>query len=211
LIKSGGIWVSIDGPEGSGKSVTAGNLLILFPDALVVPEFSETEMGHALARAVIVDPRIYLKAPVSEALFFLADYIYQCETTVLPALASNRMVISDRGFLSKWSYQAAVLAGSMPNRKAHELLDIVLTSVHTPDLSIVLDCPPTLLRNRLVKRDGGCSEGRYQFILRVQQEFEIGIRRHSRGVVRISQDETMTASELGMISADIIRNTELQK
>jgi len=200
-----GIWVSIDGPDGSGKSVTASSLSTSFPNALLVHEFSETDLGRSLTKAVVKDPRIFPWAPISEALSFLADYIYQCETTIITALKSNRLVVSDRGFLSKWAYQAAVLADSMDVMKAHALLDAVLTSVRAPDLTLLLDGDPELLRDRIVIRDGRCSDNRYQFILRCQKAFETAVGLYPLEVRRIVQSRGMSLSALSSRAEDIVQ------
>jgi dTMP kinase len=77
-------------------------------------------------------------APRSEALLYAADRAHHVETKIKPALASGKVVLSDRYFDSSVAYQ-----GAARELDVQEVKDISLWAIDRllPDLTVLLDLP----------------------------------------------------------------------
>jgi dTMP kinase len=165
-----GLYVALDGADGSGKSSQARRLADHLEaegeDVLLVREPGATPAGEAL-RAMLLDPSIDL-SPLGEALLFFAARAELVRRVVAPALASGRTVVSDRCFASTLVYQQlAVEACPAPGPERAPgmalLLDLV-RSVHEPampDVVYVLDVTAGTARRRRSRRPG-VNEDRFE-------------------------------------------------
>lgn len=103
-----GIFLSFEGIEGSGKSTQA----ILLADALrahghavvITREPGGTQRGQVL-RGLLLDPTEPALAPGAELLLMLADRAQHVQEVIAPALAANKVVITDRFVDSTTAYQ----------------------------------------------------------------------------------------------------------
>jgi len=163
-----GHWICIDGVEGAGKT-TLTNALVREIRADAISEFSDTLFGEALREAVKTAPHFISKSPLGQSLVFLGDFVETFEARVRPALDAGSIVITDRGWLTKYSYQVAVLETVMPHQEADALVRQILDHVPTPDLTICLTAPAPIIRARIVERDGSCDDERLSFILRARE------------------------------------------
>ncbi|MDH7509420.1 MAG: dTMP kinase [Methanolinea sp.] len=106
------VLITLEGIDGSGKST----LLSALEDSLsdLSPVFTRepgaTWVGEQVRRAIAERAD-----PVTEALLFAADHASHLEAIVRPALASGRLVISDRYTDSRYAYQSATLEGIIPD------------------------------------------------------------------------------------------------
>ena len=165
------MWVCVDGTEGAGKTtVTTGLLAAL--SAVGINEFSDTRFGEALRNAVQASPHFISSSPIGQSLVFLGDFMELYESKVEPALQRGETVITDRGWLSKYAYQSAVLQTVMTPERAAGLLDVIMAYIPRPDLTVLLTAPAPAIRARLIKRDGDCSDDRLAFIRRAAAEAE---------------------------------------
>jgi dTMP kinase len=99
-----GLFVTFEGIDRSGKTTQARLLAeALGDDALGVREPGGTEAGERV-RAILKDPAVPL-SPEAEALLFAAARAELVADVILPALASGRVVISDRFLDSSLAYQ----------------------------------------------------------------------------------------------------------
>jgi dTMP kinase len=98
------MFVTFEGLDGCGKTTQARLLAeALGDDALGVREPGGTEAGERV-RAILKDPAVPL-SPEAEALLFAAARAELVADVILPALASGRVVISDRFLDSSLAYQ----------------------------------------------------------------------------------------------------------
>lgn len=103
-----GIFLSFEGIEGGGKSTQA----ILLADALrahghgvvITREPGGTQRGQVL-RGLLLDPTEPALAPGAELLLMLADRAQHVQEVIAPALAANKVVITDRFVDSTTAYQ----------------------------------------------------------------------------------------------------------
>ncbi len=164
------MWVCVDGTEGVGKTTVTLGLLDAVPSSTGINEFSDALFGDALRTAVRSNPHFISASPLGQSLVFLGDFMELYDSRIRPALDRGQIVITDRGWLSKYTYQSAVLQRAMNREQATALLDAVMAYIPKPDLTVLLTAPSPVIRARLVERDGHCSDERLAFIERAATE-----------------------------------------
>lgn len=98
----GGVFISFEGPEGSGKSTQVERLRQALPGALVVREPGETALGERIRELVLHGPAM---APAAEMYLFMAARAELLDRVIEPALAAGRVVVADRYHDSTLAYQ----------------------------------------------------------------------------------------------------------
>jgi dTMP kinase len=100
--------ITLEGIDGSGKSTLhlALQELLADLDPIFTREPGATWVGESVRRAIAeqIDP-------VTEATLFVADHAAHLAKIIRPALADNKLVISDRYCDSRYAYQAVTLKG----------------------------------------------------------------------------------------------------
>lgn len=147
-----GVWITLEGGDGSGKTTQAGLLQGWLESrgrtVVRTREPGGTDVGR-LIRDIVLHHRGEIGAR-AEALLFAADRAHHVETLVRPALARGDVVIQDRYLDSSVAYQGAgrVLG-------ADEVRDLSLwaTGGALPDLTVLLDIDPAAARTRLDAAD----------------------------------------------------------
>ncbi len=159
--------VTLEGIDGSGKSTLYTGLRTELADLqpLFTREPGSPHLGDAVRRAIASDGD-----PLVEAALFVADHAVHLETVVRPALAADRLVISDRYSDSRFAYQQVSLAGVHPDPNAW------LTAVHAgwsirPDMTILLALPVETAMARLAGRTETEHFERKEFLETVQQNY----------------------------------------
>lgn len=143
-----GLWITLEGGDGAGKTTQANLLETWLADAgrtvLRTREPGGSEVGQ-LIRDIVLHHRGDI-APRAEALLYAADRAHHVATVVRPALERGEVVIQDRYLDSSVAYQGA---GRVLD--ADEIRDLSLwaTEGALPDLTVLLDLDPTLARARL--------------------------------------------------------------
>ena len=139
MSESGGLFISFEGTEGSGKStqmrILAGRLR---GSGLTVVENQEpggTEIGKQIRR-VLLDPENVEMAPMTELLLMFASRAQAVAQVVNPALAKGGIVVSDRFTDSTLAYQGEARGlGFETVLRTHQLA----LGVFQPDLTICVD------------------------------------------------------------------------
>ncbi len=100
--------ITLEGIDGSGKSTLhlALQELLADLDPVFTREPGATWVGESVRRAIAeqIDP-------VTEATLFVADHAAHLAKIIRPALADNKLVISDRYCDSRYAYQTVTLKG----------------------------------------------------------------------------------------------------
>lgn len=198
-----GIWLSIDGVEGAGKTTLAAILRERAPDALLVAEFSDDPVGQLLQAAVQKNPHHISPSAMGQSLLFLAEFRTRFDTAIEPAIEGGALVLHDRGYLSKYGYQHAVMEPSM-GADATALLDAIFSHLPPPDLTVMLTAPIATIRARLLGRDGECDDRRLDFIERAASAMERQSRRLPL-VMRIDSSVEMPASIADLVMSRVNR------
>jgi len=173
---SAGLWICCDGVEGAGKT-TLATALARRLTATIAPEFSMSPTGQALRAAVQTSPHYIATSTWGQSLAFIGDFHETFESTVMPALAKGAIVISDRGWLSKYAYQAQVLSNTFARSETDRRLFQLLDMPRMPDITFYLDAETDVLAARLQERDGSCTPDRIEFIKGARDCYERFVRR----------------------------------
>jgi dTMP kinase len=144
---SRGFFLVLEGPEGAGKTSLAAALVAAMQtdglDPVAVREPGGTPPAER-ARQALLDPTSRLD-PHTELLFVAAARAHLVQAVIRPALAEGRIVLSDRYELSTLAYQGA---GRGLALETVARVNQVATQGLSPDLTLVLDVPPSVGRER---------------------------------------------------------------
>jgi dTMP kinase len=138
-----GFFVVLEGPEGSGKSTLIGPLAERMResrvDPIIVREPGGTRAAE-IARQALLDPE-HPVGPLAELFLYLAARADLVDTIIKPALASGRVVLSDRYALSTDAYQ---MVGRRLDPALVRAANQAATQGIAPDLTLILDLPPEI-------------------------------------------------------------------
>ncbi len=139
--RPGGLFVVLEGGEGSGKSTQVREIAVWLReegfDVLTTREPGATKLGMRL-RTMLLDKAHAGMAARTEVLLYAADRAEHVETVIRPALERGAIVISDRYVDSTLAYQGA--GRDLDGDEVARLNDWA-TGRLVPDLTIVLDLP----------------------------------------------------------------------
>lgn len=152
MISERGVWITLEGGDGAGKTTQADLLAAWLTQTgrtvVRTREPGGSEVGQ-LIRDIVLHHRGDI-APRAEALLYAADRAHHVATVVRPALARGEIVLQDRYLDSSVAYQGAgrVLDGT-------EIRDLSLWAAEgaLPDLTVLLDLDPAAARTRLDSAD----------------------------------------------------------
>lgn len=134
-----GIFITLEGPEGSGKSTQARKLSNYLEKkglrTIVSQEPGGTKIGQKL-RKILLSPESKGMESLTELFLYLAVRAQHVEEVIKPALSEGKIVISDRFLDATVAYQSygRGLDKSLVNELNH-----LVTQGLKPDLTILLD------------------------------------------------------------------------
>ena len=160
------MYVIFEGIDGAGKSTQIARLAAAFPQAIVTKEPGGTKLGENLRVILLKENGLDKRA---EILLFLADRAEHFGKIIKPN--SNKMILSDRGFVSGMAY---ALAGG--NFSFEELLNLNKFALqgNFPQKIVFFKADENTLRSRLGSRaqmDGIEARG-FNYLLKVQDAME---------------------------------------
>ena len=160
------MYILFEGIDGAGKSTQIARLAAAFPQAIVTKEPGGTKLGKNLREILLKENDLDKRA---EILLFLADRAEHFGKIIKPN--SNKMILSDRGFVSGMAY---ALAGE--NFSFEELLNLNKFALqgNFPQKIVFFKADENTLRSRLGSRaqmDGIEARG-FAYLLRVQDAME---------------------------------------
>lgn len=145
------MFVTLEGPEGAGKSTLATGLAEglrrLGHDPLITREPGAGALGGRIREILLYGDDLPHR---TELFLFLADRAHHVAAVVRPALAAGKIVVCDRHADSTLVYQSLVRGLDegfvrSANRFATDGL--------TPDLTLLVDLPPEVGLSRIVNPD----------------------------------------------------------
>ncbi len=174
-----GLFVTLEGGEGSGKSSQAEALKALLEErgysVAVTAEPGGCELGQRL-QAILNDASIHLD-PRAELLLFEAARAQHLVEVILPALASNDVVICDRFTDSSVAYQGHGRGLSLNHVRA---ANHIASQGLVPDLTVLLNVSVDL---GLTRKEGEPTPDR------IGREGAVFHERVRRGYVVLSTEE----------------------
>ncbi len=183
----------VEGPEGAGKSTLTRGLADRLgregAAPVVVREPGGTPAAEALRAELLADDRGW--TPEAELLYICAARADLVAKVIRPALASGQVVVSDRFDLSTTAYQ--VRGRGLPADRV-EWVNRAATGGLVPDLTLILDLPPSLGRDRQIaagKRQDRLDRESAAFHERIGAAY-----REAAGPAIVHLDATETPAEL---------------
>jgi dTMP kinase len=190
-----GVFITIEGVEGSGKSTQllrlSERLRHLGLPMVVSKEPGGTALGRELRRLLLErHPSGETWCSEAELLLFYADRAQHLETLIRPALAEGKIVLVDRFEDSTRAYQGA---SGVPESSLDRLNELVLRGLK-PHLTVMLDMDPEVSLQRVEVRNlalgGEFAETRFDqaeldFHRRVRNRFLVIAQNHPNRVAMI--------------------------
>ena len=143
-----GLFISIEGPDGSGKSTQIENIKKFFADKNIDIIFTREPGGTAIGeriREIILDKNCREMDPVTEAMLYAAARAQHVAQVIRPALADGRIVICDRFVDSSVAYQGY-------GRKLGESVSVInkyAVEECMPDATFLMKLDPRVGRGRI--------------------------------------------------------------
>lgn len=141
---STGLYITLEGAEGCGKSTHAARLATAL-DAVLTRETGGTAIGQRI-RTILHDTAVTNLSHRAEALLTAADRAQHIAEVVAPALAAGRHVVSDRSVYSTLAYQG--YGRELPLAEVRRLNKWAV-GTYWPDLVLLIDADPEVLERRM--------------------------------------------------------------
>ena len=186
---SKGRLISFEGLDGAGKT-TQMELLEQWLAPRNIPyvrtrEPGGTSLGMEI-RNLLLNRSDLAITPLAEAFLFQADRAQHFANVVLPALASGKLVITDRCFDASIAYQGHARGVGI---ELVARLSLIATQGHMPDLTILLDLDPAQVHSRtdVTNDTRGLREAQTRFDTEAEQ-FHQRVREAFLVLARLSPD-----------------------
>ncbi len=141
-----GLFVSLEGGEGSGKTTTANIIKEMLEakgyEVVLTREPGGVRVSEAI-RSVIMDYNLHKK---TEILLFAAARIEHLYQKIIPALNENKIVLCDRYIDSSIVYQGVAREGNVSEVKE---VNYWATDHFLPDLTFFFDVEPKVALARI--------------------------------------------------------------
>jgi len=146
-VKKRGIFICIEGLDGSGKTTHAHRLVRHLQekgfDAVYTTEPSRGELGKFIRGTILEGKK---RVPrVVEAFLFAVDRVEHFEKEVKPALKEGKIVVSDRCVYSSLAYHGAAGIDLEWIKKINRF-------ALPPDLALYIDVPPEVVVKRIRRK-----------------------------------------------------------
>ncbi|NVM21167.1 MAG: dTMP kinase [Desulfobacterales bacterium] len=160
------MFISFEGIEGSGKTTQIKLLIPVLQakgyECIATREPGATRIGEKI-RSILLDSSHTTMLPLTELLLYEADRAQHMHEVIKPALAANKVVVSDRFFDATTVYQG--YARGFDLQLIQQIHNIVLGGLK-PDLTLILDLPVHVglerAWQRINSRSGELPEDRFE-------------------------------------------------
>ena len=207
--KEKGIFITIEGIEGCGKSTQAKMLGKYLGkkglDVILTREPGGTEIGNQI-RKILLDRKNKKILAVTELLLYAASRAQHVNEVIAPELAEGKIVVCDRFSDATTAYQGY---GRGLDKKMISVLDKFSTGGLVPDLTIILDLPEKvgLERAKRRNREMGISRGEG----RIEEEGLVFHRKVRRGYLKIAKDDQKRVKVINALRSMEEINAEICK
>ncbi len=192
-----GVFISLEGCDGSGKSTQISRISSRLDSAglnpLVTREPGGTPFGERV-RQLLLDPGSPDRSILSETFLYAAARAEFVSKIVRPALAQGRIVITERYVDSTWVYQGYAGGVSVSNI---ESINTIATGGMETDLTIILDISDsTVINERLALKQKDKIESRSgKYHQKVREGYRVLAKRFPHRVICIDAGLDVSAVE----------------
>ena len=143
-----GLFISIEGPDGSGKSTQIENIKQFFKDKNIDIVFTREPGGTPIGeriREIILDKKYQEMDPMTEAMLYAAARAQHVAQIIRPALEQGKTVVCDRFVDSSIAYQGY-------GRKLGESVAVIngfAIKDCMPDVTFLMKLDPRVGRRRI--------------------------------------------------------------
>ena len=152
-MKKKGLLITLEGPEGCGKTTQVANIAAycnsLGVQHIVLREPGATVIGEAI-RELLLHLSVKNMAPETELMLYLAARAQIVHEKILPALRAGRVVICDRFEDSTLAYQG--FGRGLPVVEILKASKLVRKNLQ-PNVTFLLDLDPRIAFKRIGRRD----------------------------------------------------------
>ena len=147
-----GIFISIEGPDGSGKSTQIENIKKFFADKNLEIVFTREPGGSAIGdriREILLDNNCKEMDYMTEAMLYAASRAQHVAQVIKPALESGKIVICDRFVDSSIAYQGY-------GRKLGDAVAVINSYAVAgcmPDVTFLMKLDPGIGKSRVSSRN----------------------------------------------------------
>ena len=181
-----GLFITIEGPEGAGKTTQAKRLVASLRqrhDVLYTREPGGTPVGERIC-ALLLEEGHREMSPQTEMLLFAASRAQLVSEILAPALDAGRLVVSERYADASLAYQG--YARGLGVEVVRRVTEVATQGV-VPDLTVMLDIQPAVGLERARQAEG--KEGRRGRGDRLEQEDLAFFTRVREGFLTIATEE----------------------
>jgi len=150
-----GYFITIEGPDGSGKSTITKLLSSYLIDKgyniVLTREPGGTKISEDI-RKIILDNANTDMSYVTEALLYAASRAQHVHEKIIPAINKGKIILCDRFVLSSLVYQG--IGRGLGVEKVKEINDFAIQGIE-PDLILFFDINPEIALNRKTRRNKG--------------------------------------------------------
>lgn len=146
-----GLFISIEGPDGSGKSTQLNNIKTFFEKKGIETVFTREPGGTPIGekiREILLDNSNKEMDSMTEAMLYAAARAQHVAQVIKPAIAAGKVVVCDRFLDSSIAYQGF-------GRQLGESVEIINSYAVAgcmPDLTILLKLDPSVGKHRIESR-----------------------------------------------------------
>ena len=175
-----GLLITLEGIDGSGKSTAAKHIAARLAEIMserrvvLTAEPTSGEVGKILraelAKACGDGTKPSAAKLMQELFLFMADHAHHLTKTVLPALETGAIVLSDRYADSTAAYQGVTLRGIVPDPVSW-IQSIYRPWNLRPDKTLLFVLDPKVALQRMQSRQGRQKFERLEFLRLVDENF----------------------------------------
>lgn len=194
-----GLFITVEGPDGSGKTSLVKELSRQLEEILAVPLLTTREPGGSQIaekiREVIIDPNHQEMDDRTEALLFAAGRRQHVTEKIRPALEAGQVVLCDRFVDSSIAYQGA---GRKIGVKEVASINQFATENLVPDLTLYLDVDAQVGLNRIGSKESNREKDRLEleaisFHNRVRAAYLTLLEENPERIQLVDASQTMEA------------------
>lgn len=166
----GGLFITFEGIEGSGKTTQAKRLYKYLKKKKIPCIFTREPGGPRISekiRRLLLDAENYGMSKKTELLLYAASRAEHVSRIIRPALKIGKVVISDRFSDSTFAYQGG---GRKISMRTARMINDFATERLKPNLTFIIDLPVRVGLKRLSKIDR-IEKEREEFHIRVRSEY----------------------------------------